>query len=40
MNTVGNQTIEHGFGDIITCKKTNNARVSVMKLETKDRAVV
>ena len=35
MNAVSNQTIEHEFRNVITCKETNNARISVMKLQKK-----
>lgn len=36
VNAVSNQTIEHEFRNVITCKETNNARISVMKLPKKN----
>lgn len=35
MNSISYKSIEYGFRDIVTCEKSNNTRISVMKLKPK-----
>jgi len=32
VNTISNQSVEHGFGNIVACQETHNPRISVMEL--------